>query len=478
MRYFQKKITFLLAFFLVLTLQAQSTLTDNLKQHVYTLASDSLQGRETGTKYAGMTSDYIIRQWKEIGIEPFGDSTFTQSFNEGSYQNIVGVIRGNDAGLKDECIVVGAHYDHLGVKKGQVYNGADDNASGVAALIELGRMLKNKQSGLKRSIVLVAFDAEEIGLEGSKYFINHSKVPRENIKLMISVDMVGWYKTSGEVKYIGSSTIKNGKALVTDPQLIPDGLNVIAKNFETSIFTATDTQPFAVKGIPTLAVTTGTKSPYHKPEDDAHLIDYDGMALITEHLAGVVESVSTDVEYASSGKVAKKHRPQQLFTFGVSANVGSNYHYYTEGAVDGKTATSYGAGLMTQVNFGGIAIRPELHYDRINAKYPAGTISTDNLTVPVSLVIQSISGGTGADFFVGGYYTYRFGGKQGTDAIDFENTFNRKEAGLTYGIGLYVRPFKIGFTNRRALTNFTQQPNADNAHIKNRTNYFTVTFVF
>jgi len=458
---------------------AQNTLKERLEQHVYTLASDSLQGRKAGSEYARMVSEYIIKQFEEIGIKSYLDSSYLQVFGENKFQNVVGIIRGNDSTLTNEYIVIGAHYDHLGVKNGKIYNGADDNASGVAVLIELARMLKYNQENLKRNVILAAFDAEEIGLFGSTYFSNHPNTPLKNIKLMISIDMVGWYKASGKLKYVGSGTIKDGKDLILNEQLISEGLNIVAGKFETSVFTATDTQPFAVKGIPTLAVTTGLKSPYHKSKDEAHLIDYDGMVLITEHLKNIVETVSCDADYESSGKVAKKHRPLSKFTFGLSANIGSNYHHYTDGAINGKNAFSYGAGLMSQVNFGYFAIRPELYYDRIHAKYPAGKIATNNITVPLSLVFQLPDNNiAGVDFFLGGYYAYRFSGKQGGEIIDFDNTFNRDEGGLTYGFGLYMKPFKIGFVNRRALTNFTKHANADNAHIQNRTTYFTITYIF
>jgi hypothetical protein len=475
---FRRLITLLFFSSIILSTQAQTGLKERLEQHVYTLASDSLQGRKAGTQYARMASEYIVRQWEEIGIEPYWFGSFLQPFNDDNYQNVVGFIRGNDPVLKNEYIVVGAHYDHLGIKSGEIYNGADDNASGVAALIELGRELKRNQSQLKRSVILIAFDAEEIGLIGSTFFINHPNVPADQIILMLSIDMVGWYKASGEVEYAGSGTIKGGKEIFTTPQLVPIGLNVVTKRFETSILTATDTQPFAEKGIPTLAVSTGLKSPYHKPEDEAHLIDYDGIALITEHLTSLIETVSRDTDYASSGKVAKKHRPQQRFTFGVSANIGSNHHHYTKGTVNGKNTTSFGMGLMSQINFGLFAIRPEVHYDRVRAKYPVGTIATDNLTVPMSFVVQASQGSLGVDFFLGGYYSYRFDGKQDEEFIDFEYTFNRQEGGLTYGFGLYVTSFKIGYTNRLALTNFTQSSNTDNTHIRNRTNYFTITYLF
>jgi hypothetical protein len=478
MRKFRKILTFLLVTSITLSANAQSTLKERLEQHVYTLASDSLQGRKAGTDYSRMAADYIVEQLERIGIEPYLETSFLQTFNC-DFQNVVGIIRGNDSILKHEYIIVGAHYDHIGVKKGEIYNGADDNASGVAVLIELGRELKRDQSNLKRSIILVAFDAEEIGLLGSKYFSNHPNMSKDNIKLMISIDMVGWFEKSGKVKYHGSGTIKNGKELILNEEYIPKGLNVVAKKFEEIPFKITDTGPFAKKGIPTLWITTGIKSPYHKPQDEAHLIDYDGMALITENLKNVVEAISQDDDFQSSGKVAKKLRPQSRFIFGISANIGSNFHHYTKGIVNGKATVSYGVGLMSQINFRYFAIRPEVHYDRIRAKHPAGTIATDNLTVPLSLVVPFyLNSVKFADLFFGGYYGYRFEGKQDKKKIDFENTFNRNEGGLTFGLGIYLRPIRIGYASRMALTNFTKSSNDDNAHIRNRTNYFTITYIF
>ena len=468
---------FLFVFSIIFSANAQ-TLKERLERHEYVLASDSLQGRKAGTEFAKKACDYIVKQWKEIGVEPYFDNSFLQPFNSKKFQNVVGKIRGNDSVLKDEYIVVGAHYDHLGVINGKIYNGADDNASGVSTLIELARELKRNQSNLKRSVILIAFDAEEVGLLGSTYFTKYPQMPIKNIKLMISIDMVGWYKTSGKVIYEGGGTIKDGEKMILLSKLVPNGLNVEIKKFEESAFTATDTEPFATKGIPTLAVSTGLKSPYHKPEDEAHLIDYDGMALVTEHLGNLVQFISSDVNYESSGRVAKKHRPQQRLMFGLSANIGSSFHHYTDGALEGKNATSYGAGLMSQVNFGYFAIRPEVFYDRICAKFPDGTIATDNLTVPLSLVAQYLQSGAGFDAFIGGYYSYRFDGKQGKEKIDFTNTFYRNEGGLSCGFGVRMGLLKFTFTNRTALTNFTRQPNADNAHIRNRTNYFTLTYIF
>ena len=480
-----KKISFtLLVIFFVNSFSiaySQSNLEERLKQHVYTLAADSLMGRAAGSIYSKKAADYIATQWKEIGINPLSGENYFIPFRREKYQNLAGIIKGNDPILQDEYIIIGAHYDHLGMKSinGEtiIYNGADDNASGVAAIIELGRNLKSIEHTLRRSVILIAFDAEELGLYGSNEFINKPPFPVEKIKLMMSVDMVGWYKASGYVEYRGLETIKNGEAFILDTLLIPKGLNVKTKKFENSILTATDTEGFARKGVPTLAVTTGLKSPYHKPEDMAHLIDYEGLALITEHLTNVVKTVSQDNQFKSSGKVASKHRPQKRFTFGFFGNLGSNYHHYTDGALDGKSAFAAGVGFGGQLNIKYFGIRPEVYYDYVNARHPQGKITTHAITVPFNLILQTTSF-AGIAIFAGPYYSYKFGGKQDNSNLDFKNSFNRDEIGINFGAEFVVGNFRIGGVMRREFSNFSRVKNADNAHIRNISGKFSFGYTF
>jgi len=463
---------------------AQETLADRLKTHVFTLAADSLQGRSAGSEFAQKAATYITKQWEEIGIAPWDGTSYYRPFRGKQYHNLIGVIEGNHPVLKNEYIVVGAHYDHLGTKRDKndqvvVYPGADDNASGTAALIELGRKLMEIEPTLGRSVVLVAFDAEEVGLYGSNDFINNPPLPVDQIKLMLSIDMVGWYKASGSLRYIGSGTIKNGKQILTNSNLIPEGLRVETKSFEKSVFTATDTQRFAFEKIPTLAVTTGIKSPYHKPGDVAELIDYDGMALITEHLTNLIQAFSTDEAYAASGKLAAKHSPPSKISFGITANMGSNYHFYTAGAVDGKTAGAYGIGLSMGVNMGLFALRPEVYYDYIQARHPGGKIAAHSVTVPFNLLLQTPpSFSAGFAVFAGPYYSYRFGGTQGDSTLDLSTLFNRNEVGINYGVEFRVAVIRIGVTRRQAYTNFTRVANQDDAHIRNRAVFMTLGYMF
>jgi hypothetical protein len=462
---------------------AQEALTDRLKKHVYTLAADSLMGRSAGSVFAAKAAAYIERQWEEIGLTPLVGESFLVPF-ENRYYNLVAIIEGNDPLLKNEYIVVGAHYDHLGNKTAQngetiIYNGADDNASGTATVIELGRQLKVIQPTLARSVILIAFDAEEIGLYGSNEFANNPPVPINDVKLMLSVDMVGWYKTSGYLMLSGYGTINNGKQLFQNSNLIPEGLHLKTQNFEKSLFTATDTYGFASKGIPTLAVTTGLKSPYHKPEDMAELIDYDGMALITEYLTNLIQAVSTDESYRPSGKIAAKHRPPSKFEIAIAANIGSNHHYYTAGAVNAKTAGAYGIGLTAGINMGFWGLRPEVYYDYLKARHPAGNISTHSITVPLNILLQTPSSSSmGAAIFVGPYYRHFFSGKQQDTSLEFDNHFYRNEGGINYGVEVRVAMIRIGLTNRQAFTNFTRTKNEDGAYLRNRSIFATIGYIF
>jgi len=470
-----------LAFFVLIFVPdtfAQTTIKERLEKHVYTLASDEMRGRKPGTIYSRMAAEYIINQWQEIGIEPFFDNSYVQPFNNDKFQNLVGIIRGNDPILKNEYIIVGAHYDHVGTFLGIIHNGADDNASGTATVIELGRELKRVQSNLKRSVILVAFDAEEMGLVGSAHFITHWEEPLENIKLMIGVDMVGWYKRKGKVEYHGSGTIQNGKELILNPEIIPSGLNVAAINFET-LLSNTDTGSFALKRIPTFFAHTGMEPVYHTYRDDADLIDYDGMALITEHLAKLVEVISQDEGLEASGKFAQKHKPRQLIELGASVNFAYINHPWIGGRKDDDTGYSLGVGFVPQINFGIFAIRPELAYEHFWILHPTGTISTNNITVPLSLVLQTLEMRFyGGDIFFGGYYSCCFYGEQGGKTMDFENIFNRNEFGLNFGFDIFLKPLKFGYTFRIPLTDFAQSTGVYNGNLRNRLLYMTLTYTF
>src|SRR5262245_22864680 len=162
--------------------ELQALRSEKLAEHVKVLASDDFEGRGAGTEGDRLAIAYIEKQLRPIGRPPGGAEAYRQSFQvKGkSLTNVVARLEGSDAQLRDEYVVLGAHHDHLGKRAGKTFFGADDNASGCAALIEVAKAMKDAGAP-KRSILFVAFDGEEIGLLGSKHFVSHPPVAREKI---------------------------------------------------------------------------------------------------------------------------------------------------------------------------------------------------------------------------------------------------------------------------------------------------------
>jgi hypothetical protein len=164
-----------------------------LLKDVETLAADEMQGRAAGTEGGAKAREYVLQRFKAVGLQPFGE-TFLQEFpvklreksaNAKGY-NVVGAIRGKKH--SEKYIVVTAHYDHVGVQKGEIYNGADDNASGTAALFALAEYFNKNRP--RHSMIFVAFDAEEIGLQGARHFVANLPVKKDSILLNINMDMI------------------------------------------------------------------------------------------------------------------------------------------------------------------------------------------------------------------------------------------------------------------------------------------------
>jgi aminopeptidase YwaD len=219
-------------------LTAQNISSEQLEKHVTYLASDELLGRGFGSEEGNIARNYIADQFKEAGVKPLLDDYYHRFIQRHGILNIkganvVGVIEGNNPVMKDEYIVLGAHYDHLGwkVEEGDTiaYNGADDNASGIASIIEIGRSLVANRENLKRSVVLIAFDGEESGLYGSKRFVKDSILLPEQIKVMFSLDMVGMYEKHEGLDMKGLGSIKNGDEIA---EMIREDVPITIKKSE------------------------------------------------------------------------------------------------------------------------------------------------------------------------------------------------------------------------------------------------------
>ena len=191
-----------------------SITTGELKHHAEVLADDTFEGREAGSRGGRAAAKYIIGSLKDAGIDPAGlNDRYTQPFL-GNFQNLLAEIPGTDAALSHQYIVVGAHYDHVGYGTrrnsygpwGLIHNGADDNASGVAALLEVIDGLSRSTWRPRRSILFAFWDAEEKGLLGSKHWVNQPTVPLRDVQLALNIDMVGRL-SDGRIEVGGSTRL-------------------------------------------------------------------------------------------------------------------------------------------------------------------------------------------------------------------------------------------------------------------------------
>jgi hypothetical protein len=344
-----------------------------------------------------------------------------------------------------------------------VFNGADDNASGTAAIIELGRWLVANKDLLKRSVILVAFDGEEAGLIGSTYMVYKNQIPINKVKIMFSLDMVGMLSKYGGIDLFGNSTLQSG-ALFMNELAAKHGIKV--KKQGKRVQGKTDTAPFGYKGIPAVHVFTSTVSPYHKPEDDAHLLDYEGMVSITNFMTDVVVELSTRETLMPNRRfVAKMQDKWYSPDFGFNVGFGNSHHNYKSDFFIGKEVFAAQAGFFMQVKFTKtLSLQPELIYRTVGSKHADGELRTHEVTVPVNLrarLIPKAKSGLTPDLFVvvGPYYSHKFSGKVGKNEMNFQNTFYEDEKGIQYGIGFEMMRIQMVSSIQRSLTSIDRTKN-------------------
>ena len=247
--------------------------------------------------------------------------------NEAAATNVIAILGGSDPQLKKEVIVLGAHYDHLGKggegslapRSGEIHHGADDNASGVAGLLELARVFSSQQPRPRRTIIFMAFSGEEEGLLGSNYYVNHPIVPLANVLAMINMDMIGRMKDNkliiggvgtaqdwramienanvlqGVTVSATASTANGGYPLVVSANGRPVVTSDPARQFQLSLsedgFGPSDHSSFYAKQIPVLFFWTGTHDDYHKPSDTADKINYSDEVRVVDLVARIVRDI-------------------------------------------------------------------------------------------------------------------------------------------------------------------------------------------
>jgi DNA-binding protein len=283
---------------------------ENLRQHIRVLASDSLNGRGTGSEGEKMARSYIESQFEKMKLAKAGSNGFTQSFpfkggvhgngTEGSAYNVIGYID-NKAPF---TIILGAHYDHLGLgengssldanPQGKIHNGADDNASGVAGLLELARYFQSNKKKEKYNFLFIAFSGEELGLYGSKYFTEHPTIDLTKVNYMINMDMIGRLDpVSKSVAVSGTGT-----SPVWEPALKNLAKGSLTIKTDSAGVGPSDHTSFYLKDIPVLHFFTGSHSDYHKPSDDFDKINYAGEKEVLELIVKVIDQLNSEPKLA------------------------------------------------------------------------------------------------------------------------------------------------------------------------------------
>ena len=244
----------------------------------------------------------------------------------GKSANVVGVLPGSDRQLASEYVVIGAHYDHLGLggpeslaakPEGQIHHGADDNASGTTGLLEIARVLASERGKIKRPVLFIAFSGEELGLLGSGAYTKNPIVPLANIVAMLNMDMIGRLRND-ELIVGGVGTSPTWKPLLeklngSAPPTASAIANGSGRRFKLGLgedgFGASDHQSFYVRDIPVLFFFTGTHDDYHKPSDTADKINSQGLIQIAEFVREIAISVANEPQRIAFTKVKAEQRP-------------------------------------------------------------------------------------------------------------------------------------------------------------------------
>lgn len=297
----------------------------DLQRHVTYLASDELGGRGTPSPGLDKAADYIASEFEKIGVLPgngrsyFQEAEWTGRTDKGAkVRNVIGIIRGSDPELTNTYVVVSAHYDHLGTRPNvagddKIYNGANDDASGVSGMIEIAEALKEAKP--KRSVIFLGWYGEEHGMVGSRYYVANPLYSLKNTVANINLEQIGRTDdtegarvsaismTGFEFSSIGKTFGKIGAEMSVPVTGHPKNSGVY--------FFASDNVSFAVAGIPAHTLCTAFQFPdYHRPNDTADKLDYSNMEKIVRMAAAGVLAIANDAkapEWDRSHKAVEKY---------------------------------------------------------------------------------------------------------------------------------------------------------------------------
>lgn len=273
--------------------------------HVQFLASDAMNGRATPSPELTISANYIAAVMEQAGLVPVpGQSSILveHSYQGQKVYNVVGMLPGSDAALKSEYVLLGAHYDHIGVKsegEDRIFNGANDDASGVSGVLEIARGFQRLGKAPKRSVVFVAFWGEERGLLGARAFLEVPTLPHRSIAALINLEQIGRTDDSegprkGEFNVTGFELSDLGDKLKAAASGVGVKVTAHPRN-SIPFFSRADNFAFAQKGIVAHTISTCYMFPdYHGVDDEVEKIE-------PEHLASMIQAIGAGVRAVADG---------------------------------------------------------------------------------------------------------------------------------------------------------------------------------
>ena len=382
----------------------------SMKEDVYFLADDSQEGRETGSEKERQSADYLVERFKNLGLKPKGVNGYLQPFifkpKTNPHEEATYVIHKEDStitGLNvlayinnkaENTIIIGAHYDHLGFgsegslfrgDQPEIHNGADDNASGVAVMMNLASRLKDKNTN--NNYLFIAFSGEEMGLLGSNYFVKNPTIDTKKVNYMINMDMVGRLKEDKTLAVYGVGTSPKFKQTLfannTDFKLIEKESGV----------GPSDHTSFYLADIPVLHFFTGQHEDYHKPSDDPDKLNYKGMEAISNYIMRIITDLDNDQRLAFR---KTKNESEETPDFKVTLGVVPDYLYDEKGMrIDGvsEDRPAQNAGMIkgdVVIQVGAYKITDMMSYMKSLSKFEKGqtiTVIVERNGVPLELKV-------------------------------------------------------------------------------------------
>ena len=324
-----------------------SITSSDLRAHVNVLADDSFEGREAGRRGGRAAAGYLRDRFHASGLQGAGDDGgFYQVFGNG-YRNVLAMVEGSDPQLKNEIVLIGAHYDHVGYgthgnslgPRGYVHNGADDNASGTAGLLETMDAILQLPNRPKRSILFAFWDGEEKGLLGSKHWVATPTVSLSRVLFAINVDMIGRMRDQ-RLQIYGARSGWGLRRLLSSQN--DDA--AMRLDFDWDMKPNSDHHSFFRRNIPVLMLHTGLHDDYHRPSDDVHLVNVEGMEKVTRLMFALVHELAqreqvTEFRAAASNESNRHQRALELAIEKLPPRLGLSWSPNTADGIKVRTVT-------------------------------------------------------------------------------------------------------------------------------------------